>query len=560
MVTPVVVNFAKDFPIINLGKRREGELGHIECLGHIQRYGAGQKTEWYINQNFKEYLKETGKLIPEATFFPALLSDEIQLERIKAYGKIDPTDPIIPQSTFNTAVQYTADHFRPCWNAQILAPDESWMACDEDPTEENYRILSTHLAYNSIDHIMSSHSKSRKKSPGFPWNTPKNPTGHVHSTKESLFEDPKFADYLVEYIFQMLIDEPYWCFMSSCLKDEIVKEAKIKEKKTRLFMAMGAEHMCASVAVFGLLHDELMKKSDQTWCTAGQDYHYGHHHRKISLKPWATWMGIDFNNYDVMIRRLYWVLLYLVFRKWFRGEVGGTNKWKVIRYLVENVLKQALYGIFIDSEGYVYIKFTGNPSGQFLTLLLNTLLLYAINVMAWIDRVPSLETEMRGTFSITPARVDFEYYLRNDLCGDDQRHNIHDDILPFWTPAMLTEYWEDVLGFSVKQPFQYSKDVREIEYCGKTSIVLYGRYVPVPRINKFISSIYFTVSDTPRLEIIRLRSLYMELYTRPDLQEALMDYVLWFYRKLGGGMLSDLLDGIQTFPTEKEQRHLWLGF
>lgn len=515
----------------------EGESfnGFLRRLGKIPRF-VKPSSEIDINEDWIKFINRNGYSIA-LTHQPAPISYEIERNRIRDYGLVDPTNPSLNEASVDLAINWLYEHFHTCHNPVILADFNI-----KDPRE-----LAANMAYNSIQFLIKSHSKSKRKSPGYPWNSPSNPLGKVFKTKLELIEDPGFFKILADYIYGLLTGRPTYTYMAECLKDEIVTCEKAISGRTRIFMSASIEHFLASLVLFGPMHESFIAGNDSTYSTAGSDYHRGKWDSKIRLFPYGMFISGDFKNYDVYLRSLFFRVLYTFFSK------THADHWDVLEPMIRALLQQACCSLFVDSQGNVYMKATGNPSGQYLTLLFNTLMLYFMNAMFYIDCVD----HSKPTFGL--ERSDFEFHVKLWLCGDDQVHNISPLIQDQWTPTALINYWTKTMGMVMKTAHS-STDFCEVEFCGKTSQIQNGMYVPVPRIDKFMSSMQYKTIDNPLIQIERMRSLLMDLYTRPDLQRILLKYLDHYYADiLEGRYTLHPLYGRQTLPTRQAQKKLWLG-
>lgn len=515
--------------------------GHLLILGRIPRF-VTPKSEFKLNPEWQAFLRKSKNEIPALTHQPAIINREVEEKRITDYGKVDPISPVINEQALELAVDWCYEHFTSIHNSPTLL-DEHF------PNSTDKYIVASELAYNSIKYLMTTSTSSKRKSPGFPWNSPQNPLGVSFSTKMEVVEYPGFYDYLRDFLFQALNDRPYYTYMAECLKDEIVTNEKAEGQRTRVFMSASIEHFLMSLALFGPMHERFIAGHASTFSTAGFDYHRGRWHTKIGKLPYELLLSADFKNYDVYLRSVMFYALYLLLKRVFE------DRWELIEPMVRSILQQACYSLFVDSQGNVYLKQTGNPSGQFLTLFFNTLMLYVFNALFYIMKVHKTQPNQ---FPL--ERVVFEALVRFMFCGDDQLHNISPAIAPYWNPNALMQFWTNELKMVIKE-FKVSTDICDgIEYCGKTTKKQDGMYLPVPRIEKFMSSMCWSTTDDPRIELLRMRSLYEELYSRPDLQKLLMGYVDYYYTEVTAGTYTDdPIYGRSTFPTRKKQKEHWLG-
>jgi len=169
---------------------------------------------------------------------------------------------------------------------------------------------------------------------------------------------------------------------------------------------------------------------------------------------------------------------------------------------LEDLFAQALDALLVSCRGSMLWKHSGNPSGWFLTLFLNTMALYMLIGYAYLGVYPDA------------SRREFEHYVKCLLCGDDSLVSMHEFIRMDFTAEHIISTWKTLL-VTVKT-FHGSMNPHDIEYCGAFSLTVAGKYVRKPRVTKFLSALAYTRTDDPLIRLQRAASIWYELWPCPD--------------------------------------------
>jgi hypothetical protein len=401
-------------------------LPHDTSFSYCTVVGKAHRWVQYKNHWRPDYkFRELSDHLPTG-FAPAPRNITIEMKRLHDYDapfELD-FDPLLKR-----AALWASEHFYPM-STEVMSFEQT------------------------IEYVKKSECGSR--SPGFPWNS-------RFKTKEECLSDPDFLDYLKEYD-SSLKEGAMKSFFAVTLKDEILKRQKIQEKRTRLFCLAPVEHHFACVRRFGKLHDSIME-SQSTWCTAGMDMKHGGWDRLMERLSYVdrSYLGIDGRDYDMSMSMVAFSYLAYIFTLW------GFDPDEVTE-----LFAQAVFRVVVNGRGLVILTCTGNPSGWFLTLLLNTIFLYILIARAWIREFP------RST------RRDFELHVEAALCGDDSLISHHIDELS--SDAILNSFRD--FGVVIKQAVS-SDDLINMEFCGATSVIRDGIWCRVPRVQKFLDSLCY---------------------------------------------------------------------
>lgn len=426
---------------------------HIATAGKVQRW-VNFKDHWSVDIDFLHHLHQD---LDEKSlsFLPAPRNPVVEKTRLADYDRPQPLLSDDNKSKLFEAANWAADHF--------FVASSSTLRSFEEAREYILR------------------SDCAKSSPGYPWNLKFKSKSDVLNDAASCLE--------IKTWVETLEASPVACLFALSLKDEILKRQKVLDNQTRLFMSAPIEHHVACVMYFSAFSDKLMAERG-TWSTAGTDFHYGGWNEMIRSFVHEWHVGLDASMYDMSIFRMLWACFARIMR-----VLNPSVPLKVMDML----FSMALDCFIIDSRGNVYLKRTGNPSGWFLTLILNTIINYVLCAYAYLKAFPDAD------------RDEFERYVMGKLCGDDSWLNISKWVYAKYSARHIVECWRE-LCITVKEPLHESLDPAEIEYCGATSMLYEGIYIRKPRIAKFLDCLKFTVDNDPLYRLVRACSIANELW------------------------------------------------
>lgn len=468
-------------------------LKHIDVLGRTNRF-TRFKQEWKEDGDWLAYRGLS--VNSELPYQPAVRSVKVEGVRISDYDRPQPDIGDDDRVLLERAGEWAFEHFSVCQDAGYYTFEEAVAVVRDGECGES--------------------------SPGFPWN-------QTYANKKAALSDPAVVEKCRAYFDRLGTDEVEWALFALALKDEILRSSKVKEGKTRLFMSAPLEHHLSMVLICGKMHDKLMGDMG-TWCSAGRTFQYGGWDRMMASLPYDWFIGMDQTAYDMSIFRLMFSLVYKNVARYCPKYAGK----------LEDLFAQALDAVCVSCRGYLLWKHTGNPSGWFLTLYLNTMALYILLSFAFLKLVP------------TSTRREFEGLISALLCGDDSLLSVHTSIRLTFTSAFIMQLWETLL-IKVKIAHQ-TQDITGIEYCGAESVWRCGVLVRKPRVEKFLSSLSFTRTDDPLLRLQRAASIWYELWPCPDEARVVERYIELLFEKY-----PYLQKHRRALLTQQEQRHLHTG-
>jgi len=472
-------------------------------MGKVPRHNSPYKQSFFPDVDFAQYLAKNQIDIP-AAHVPApkhMQTEILALQRMDR--SILQNERAVDYSRFETATGWAKEHFSGDFRLRpslVQSRDEA------------------------ISQILSGDSKDG--SPGYPHNTSFHPfvdrltkNGKIspYLTKKDCYTCPLWLRWFSdEYYPSLFTTAPYTSIFSLSLKSQIVTKEKADENNNRIFCVATAEHFLAMVMILGKLHDTIMHGT--SWCSAGHSVHYGGAHRAVApyLKG-GMWAGYDFKNYDLS---LFWIY----FKATFEVVTHLLNDEERLLYSLPlvNLFRGALYALVLTGFQHVYLKHTGNPSGWFLTLLMNTISLVVLIAYSWLH--------LPFTAEIAPHYESFVYHLAGtSVCGDDQRHRMTLVLAPLFTYPHHHAVWGP-LGLTLK-PGEVSDSPLGVEYCGRYLKLYYGHYVPVGRVSKYVDSCAYVTTTDPLIRLQRLVSIYMECWNSPKHAAIIWGFIKYMYAK-----------------------------
>lgn len=331
--------------------------------------------------------------------------------------------------------------------------------------------------------------------------------------KEEALSNQQVVDAWIEWD-KTLNNDLYFC---SALKREMLKESKVKVNGTRLFFAGPLFFYLSCVRRLSAFFDSFS-------CMPGicitSTFEKGEWDRLIrSLTGKHNWCT-DFKQMDAH--------LFSAMIRCFADSCAEFCEAPAseIHALFDIVINSRI----LTSQGEVYQKNTGNPSGWLGTITLNTYALFMFMTI-WLKRQGLSDDDILDKV---------KFYL----IGDDSVISCDVAVSPRAT-------WEE-FGMNVKLDVDYS-DPAEVEFCGAHSVIMDGKFVRRPRCKKFLDSLHFVDTQVLNVEYDRAIGYYKEMFPVPELRDHLLKYINylrltnpnarleppagpWFWRRLHTGL------------------------
>lgn len=435
---------------------------HMEYLGRVNRQ-TGYKTSYKPTQAIDDILGDR-----PVQFVPAPQSAGIERGRV---GELDANPHVSPSEEdelyFRLAQDWLTIELK---NSSI--PSDAFTALSFD---------------DAVSTFLASEPDSRKASCGFL-------PGFKCRTKEEALNTPGVLEHCRAYYNSLFTDEPNYTVFSSSLKDEMLKVSKAEAGKTRMFMVASVEHHIACYAIFSKFSKALF--GADTFCTGGTPFQFGGWHYLMLTRLYHShYVFADCDAYDISHRAFL-----------FGAACDALSRMYpvVLRGPIRALFAQALHTIFVTGYGDVLWKHQGNPSGWYLTLIVNTLILYLLTSASFMKMYASYH---QGKL---PHFQKFKRNVNLNLIGDDSVFNVTPKYFVRWTDEDITDFWLSV-GIKVKI-MERTDNIEHVEYCGATSKFINGRLARVPRISKFLDSLRWTRNRDLEYIYARAAAICIELW------------------------------------------------
>lgn len=448
---------------------------YLERVGSVPRW-VRFKKEWHVDPDWLKYRNVNRLVFNKLGYQPSKRSVDVENVRLRDYDRLHKPLHERDRKLLKQALEYAKAHFMSCGRKGVISLDEA------------------------IKRVVE--SECADSSPGYPLN-------QRFKTKAEALADTQVLAELRDWVSRLGTKDVTGVLFSLSLKDEIMKTTKVEEQRTRLFMAAPLFHHVAMVMYCGNMHDAFIQLK-ATWCSAGHDFHYGGWDGLMRKLCYDLFFAADAEMYDMTIGRELFQAVYELTAEMV--PEGGEALF--------DLFQMALDSACVTSRGTVYYKFGGNPSGWYLTLFLNTVVMYLSIAMMWLD-----------THADT-SRREFEDKVRGWICGDDSIVNVHPDEAKVFTEAVWRDVWRR-LGLIVKK-IESSTQITQMEYCGAYTLEKCGRYCRKPRVQKFLDALNFTQDRDPLYRLQRAFSIYHELWTVPEalVVRGYIDFLVLKYPRL----------------------------
>jgi len=347
-------------------------------------------------------------------------------------------------------------------------------------------------AFQRLDSLEEAESRipsdSRKASPGL--------LGTLAGirTKTDALEDPTYRPYL-----KRVFDEPMPVYVYNiCLKNELRPEAKALEHKIRTFCIANLEHMIVSLKFFANFSDALVRLCGKRFACIGFTQYHGEWHRHINLYTRHHCWAKDASKFDY--KQFSQFMLW--FFEWFGRHAGCLDDYQYKLFVHMTVNK-----VIVSMQGFAFVAVGSNPSGHYLTAIMNTFFNNALNVYAFWKHCGSGKTMKESEIRAFYRRI----IVERDL-GDDSLEGVLYEYKHFYNEkhqlAVLTRIMDYTMS-SVPGPV-LDQDFLSL----KTTVdPKYARYVPYPFSTRWWSSLDYTFKTlSPADKLAKLCSMRLHAY------------------------------------------------
>jgi len=464
-----VSQFGSDHFWLNWQHSEPSQFEHLVCVGRDPHRRIPYKPWISPSHAFRDFRKVHGDYEDVmGQFLPARVSAAIEYKRLKDWDR----SPSLP--TFDTEPKRQANAMATRFVLDLMTAcfvEDSYMSHDE--TREYF--LTT---------------EASKGSPGY---------GFSQAQKREALTDEVFAAWVIWDSRLETSDFQDPVLFSVSLKREMLKKQKIENEETRLFMCAPMFHHLSCLRRY---HKFLqLWYADPNNCSGvGKQFYYGGWNQLLRKFFQSFKIGFgDIKGCDASMQTHFFNQLLQVL-----GEVNAGSDASNF-----NLLAQALFSILITTDGAMFRKHCGNPSGWFLTIFLNTISVIYL-VAYWL-------LVCNPAWSLDDLRKE----IALSVVGDDDLIGYSETTC---TEPPMREVWAE-FGVVIKL-YDETESIVEAEFCGAHhSIVVDGVLCRVPRISKMINTLAWCDRIPVGIEFQRATSILMLVWPVESARKYVRSYV-----------------------------------
>lgn len=417
---------------------------------------------------------------------------------------------------------------------------DPWRRCQEWLLRK-FKIMGDSSINWDIDYLKSMLNKS--SSPGYPYNRADGDRPPFSDKRAFLaYQDGEFFKSEVKRYYEAISSREYKAvtFHTLTSKYELRKKKKIQEGNFRGYVAANGVNTAAGIAMCGEMNNKLYEAWGTTPAFIGGSIYHGiwdKLFRRLSKHPNA--FECDESNYDTTLSA---ELIYsLRDTMWFFLKSSEQTEENRIRW--DNLFKEIVESLIICPNGDLVRKWQGNPSGCFLTIVINTLILYMLFAYAWLQLCPD-ETDFD----------DFDDNVELALCGDDNLGTYSDMIKEWFSTFKVADVWE-TLGIVVKREAQSEGKLLDRNFLSHRTRMVHGMFMPYPDADKVISSLlrHSFAKHHIRWSYLKACALRMNSYWSEEAREILAGYIAYLERTYMDALTSprNAKDSMDLFSWEE---------
>lgn len=445
----------------------------------ISRFGSGG-TSSLVDRYFKNYCLD----------YPPPCDFNVQDSSTYPYQH-----SIISVEAYQKAIAKRFPVRNPCYVQSYYDLSADWMRQHFYPFLMGARVL-THDEYAGL--------VEPSTSPGPIWKQEWKDKGAVYGSRQGV---------------GMLLD--YWdalpsfgaprTYFSGCEKDEIRPIEKVRQKKTRIFTAMGVDGAYAAGRLFSDINEKMYQAHRYTFSAVGMTkFKQGFDRMFGYLDKFPNKEALDYGNYDAsMLAEIMWDDCRFQFSCLEKRFQTLDNRLRMI-----NVYRDLIQSAIILPDGCVVFEDGGNPSGWPCTSTINTRVNFRLLVYTWLDN---------------GGPDDYFLFMANvcaKLYGDDNTYSYSDYAGQFICGEKVrlsaAKFCMEVTGVGVK-----SWDT--IDFLSHRFVYKDNMYLPALDRNKIVCSMLLGNGTTPLKSLERVAALRIEAYPYSDLFEYLSLYMAYLY-------------------------------
>ncbi len=326
---------------------------------------------------------------------------------------------------------------------------------------------------NAVQIVMQSYSVVKKSgfsedfmqmfewgtSAGYPWSL-------KYSSKRKALQDHEVKIYVENFVRN---DTSMLCIASNSCKREPKKIEKILNDDIRVIMALPLECTAKGYFLFADQNENINNAAriGQISSTVGlSKFSLGWHSLYKRLSKHPNVMELDFSNFDGSIDYLNLEMVMNLRYFLYVSDLQNEETLLHLQHYYTNVLDT----VCVLEGGSLFMKHTGNPSGQVNTISDNSI----VNEFRWIYAWCLLVPQEYRTLSAFKQNVELI------VCGDDSLLSVSDLIKDFFNPELILPIFRD-MNWKPKFSSESFITLSEAQFCSLKFLKLTnGIVVPYP--------------------------------------------------------------------------------
>lgn len=301
-------------------------------------------------------------------------------------------------------------------------------------------------------------------------------------------------------------------FYTNTAKKELLKLKKILANKFRTYTAAGIRNTMLGIALMGIMNAKLYDSWQETSAFIGGSTFYGAWNKLYQrLNRYKYAFMCDESSYDATLHPelIYAVrdVMFTYLQAEYRSNVEIKNLWN-------NVFEDIVNSLIIMDNGDIFVKSQGNPSGSFNTIVTNTIVLYMLFCMAWID----LGCEI--------SYSTFDKNVLLALCGDDNLGTIADESVGVYNVRTISRQWLNY-GIVTKAEAVNEGKLVDMQFLSHKFRIIQGFALPVPDSEKAVCTLLYKSRSHSHIRWAFLKACAIRITTFWDVptRNLIQDYL-----------------------------------
>jgi len=328
-------------------------------------------------------------------------------------------------------------------------------------------------------------------------------------------------------------------------------------------MGSPLEHVMVCMMYCWIMNEQFYRSANKHWSFVGATkYHRGINMLFSRLMKHPNAFSLDESAYDATLAaRLLGDLVDFRFEM-LEKKLQTQENYNVLRSLYRDII----HSYTVCTEGEVFLKHTGNPSGSANTIVDNTLILYRLLAYAWLKLAPE---DMK-------QQQQFEENVEAALNGDDNLWTCSDKVVKWFNATSVVAEWKKI-GIKAHVdpdiPENYlPRKLLDCDFLCQNFKVVDGTVVPYPETEKIMCALAFggKTQTSVKMTLMRALALRIESFYNDECRKTLKDLIKWLFLKYDSQLRSSprVVSGVQepTFDqiksvyfTDAEIAKLYLG-